>query len=258
MLQIPTGLRRKVFGFIEFVFTIALVIGVVEPVMAIKISNVKDTPHNLSATNVIGNFYSDGTEICVFCHTPHNATVAAPLWNHYSTAGAFTIYSSSTIEYDPNRFAGGLDVDSVSRLCLSCHEGTTGLNSIASPGASGVYPIMQGGSESFDIFFGVGGAGIGVYLSADLTSMHPVGFDYADSIGDTEIRPIADPKADGLKFFGSTGSFLECPTCHDPHVDGDWSGANKSMGNYSGDTAYKKFLRKSNTSSALCLACHNK
>ncbi|MEK7684934.1 MAG: hypothetical protein AAB466_05895 [Verrucomicrobiota bacterium] len=28
------------------------------------------------------------SEICVFCHTPHNSSTEAPLWNHYNSGAA--------------------------------------------------------------------------------------------------------------------------------------------------------------------------
>ena len=253
-MQIMTGLRKGILGFVGFVVVVALMLGTVTPVIAVKVSNVRDTPHNLSSSQVIGMFGSDAEEICVFCHTPHNASVAVPLWNHYSTTNTFTVYSSGTLE--PGVYnSGGLPTDSISRLCLSCHEGTTALNSLTNFGTSGVQPTMPLGAESFEAFFGVPE---GVYLSADLTAMHPVGFDYLDAVGDLEIHSLADAKTEGLKFFGATNSFLECSTCHDPHVDGDSYGGIYQEGNSTGDFEYKWFLRKSNTSSALCLACHNK
>ena len=224
---------------------ILIVVFQAEPAFAVKVINVSNTKHNLSmSAPVIANFWStDEDQVCVFCHTPHNASVAVPLWNQYTTTGTFTVYSSATLEYTP----AGLPETSMSRLCLSCHEGTVAMNTLANPGSTGANPIMGGGGDQLkDIY----SAGEGPYLSSDLTNMHPVGFDYTDSQtpADPDIYNFANPEGLGLKFVdGGLGEkFLECATCHDPHVDS------------TADPEYDYFLRIPNTSSAMCLACHDK
>ncbi len=57
------------------------------------------------------------TQICIFCHAPHNNAGGTPLWNHAPTAATFTLYSSSTLNSTQAQPAG------VSKLCLSCHDG---------------------------------------------------------------------------------------------------------------------------------------
>ena len=219
---------------------------------------VKETSHNLSSSGIgiFGTSDADVTEICVFCHTPHNADVKYPLWNRYSTtARTFTLYTSHTKDA---QMPGDLAPDSASRLCLSCHDGITALNALVNYGTFGHKPNMILGADTLsdgaDYEEGIG-ANIGTYLRND----HPVGFDYeiAQST-DGKLHPIAQVKAAGLKFFGSNGNFMECPTCHDPHVDYDYvkEGLYDFSGN--GDYRYRPFLRKTNVSSELCFTCHNK
>ena len=53
------------------------------------------------------------TEICVFCHTPHNAAPAVPLWNQaLSSAANYQPYASTTL-----KATVGLPTGS-SKLCL--------------------------------------------------------------------------------------------------------------------------------------------
>jgi hypothetical protein len=52
-------------------------------------------------------------------------------------------------------------------------------------------------------------------------------------------------------FAGGTGPAVECASCHDPHVSAGQAGPNSTV---AGGT----FLRISNDSSAVCLACHIK
>lgn len=259
-MRIGPRLVKRFIGCIELVLVVVLASAT--PAMAVMTLRVSDTPHNLS-TGGGGNFYSnDESQICVFCHTPHNATASKPLWNNLSGNMDFTIYSSATMETDVMAAiaaAGGLPVGSTSRLCLSCHEGTTALNTLANPGSAGADPTMIGWA-SFAEAFAIYGPGVGPRLSNDLSNMHPIGFDYTLASTDPDIKVWTIPDALGVKFVdgGSGEKFLECITCHEPHVDGDWNSSGENVGDFPGDTAYRKFMRIPNTSSALCLACHDK
>ncbi|MCK5503575.1 MAG: hypothetical protein KAJ10_00330 [Thermodesulfovibrionia bacterium] len=215
-----------------------------------------------------GNFYAlDESEVCVFCHTPHNPETKYPLWNHYSTDNsiAYQLYtSSSTLDFDKTDFAAGLPSTSASRLCLSCHEGTSNFNNIANPsGTLGKIPTMGGGAwgQSFSAFWGGLGEpeGTRTWIGKLLNQVHPVGFDFADH-GDSEIVSLAEAKANGLRFFpgaNGSGQYMECPTCHDPHVDYGWIML-APTGSPTADDRYRPFLRVRNNSSILCLSCHQK
>ena len=223
-MRIMTECGKGSYRLFCLVAGIVLVLGQAIPALAVKISDVSSTKHSLSSGSLaISNWYStDESEVCVFCHTPHNANVATPLWNQYSTTFVFQVYSSSTLDsYVSN--PGGLPDDSISRLCLSCHEGTTAMNTLANPGSAGANPTMSG-LPPFDSFDDLEmPAGVGAYISKDLRRMHPIGIDYATAkLGDLEIKDIdTGPKAKGLRFFGPGRTFLECPTCHDPHINGE-------------------------------------
>lgn len=96
------------------------------------VGNVAYTVHNMSSTNPgnINRNMASGfeTEICVFCHTPHNARVAVPLWNKVmpDTTAAWQMYtSSSTLSASAKKVTQPGDQ---SLLCLSCHDGRTAIN----------------------------------------------------------------------------------------------------------------------------------
>ena len=61
--------------------------------LAVPVSSqaaISGTKHDLSAKGW------GSTELCVFCHVPHNANktvTEAPLWNHQSTTATYTLYS---------------------------------------------------------------------------------------------------------------------------------------------------------------------
>ena len=60
--------------------------------------NAPTNKHNLSVTGPGPMKATTMTEICVFCHRPHNANPAVPLWNQtLSTTGTYTPYTSTTM-----------------------------------------------------------------------------------------------------------------------------------------------------------------
>lgn len=164
-------------------------------------------------------------EICITCHTPHNADTTepnSPLWNHEVTAATFTVYTSGTMDAGtPGQ------PDGVSQLCLSCHDGTVALDSFG--GATGTNMIT-------------GNALVGIDLSDD----HPVSFAYQDSIdnGDSELHPTTAGTSMGGTIATDllSGGNVECSSCHDVH---------DAYGNAG-------LLKISNAGSALCLTCHDK
>ena len=179
-----------------------------------------------SAHDFKGATWNGDGEICQPCHTPHNSaasTVGAPLWNHEITSATFTVYTSGTFEGGP---AG--QPDGVSKLCLSCHDGTVALDSFG--GVTGTNFVT--GSD---------------LLGTDLSNDHPVGFTYDTSLATTDGE-LFDP-SNTLSGLGGNidadmlfGDSLECASCHDVHNAG----------------AADYLLVKSNASSALCLTCHDK
>ena len=118
-------------------------------------AQITGTAHDFSMT---GKF-NDGGEICVVCHTPHNADVTvtdSPLWNHEITAElSFTLYNTATLNAsDLGQPDGG------SKLCLSCHDGTVAMDNFG--GATGGGDFIAAGKD----------------LTTDLSDDHPVSFTY--------------------------------------------------------------------------------
>ena len=206
--------------------------------LSVSAGTITGSAHDFS----VGNVWSGG-EICVACHTPHNADTSvtnAPLWNHTESSASYTLYTNpGTLDTTTTTPTG------VSKLCLSCHDGTVAIDSIvnsplASPPALGSV-IGNNGN-----------------LGADLSNDHPISFSYTDALaGDdgalhaptstsTTIGTGNDSKTgfiSNVMLFGDNKDQVECATCHDVH--------NKF-------TNGGKLLRISNADSALCLTCHDK
>ncbi len=185
--------------------------------------SIVNTAHNLSVNGPGTVKSSSEGQVCIFCHTPHNSNPQAPLWNRNDPGQTYTMYDNSVSSTSDIPVDGSRQPDGSSILCLSCHDGTIALGSVA--------------STATDIFDGSGGtmpAGRGL-LSTDLSDDHPVSFVYSSvAIADGQFQnpPLFPVTLDG-------NGKVQCATCHDPH-----------------DNTNGKFLVASNEFSALCMDCH--
>ncbi len=199
---------------------------------------VKETKHNFSSPTYSPNAFFWGTrQVCVFCHTVHNADPTyAQLWNH-ETNGAqpYTMYSSPTIDMNM-----ASTPHNGSLICLSCHDGTIAVNSLSNmpgPEVAGNYGTPGGAA--------LDGSGrltssSDAYVGTNLSDDHPVGLTY-DSSKDPDFAPKTGNSAlypDKLLY---QNLYVECTSCHNPH-----------------DNTYSNFLIESNDGSALCQRCHTK
>jgi len=62
------------------------------------VSDIVNTPHNLSAGGPGPVLASAESRVCIFCHTPHGATnePGAPLWNRALSQQTYTTYTSTS------------------------------------------------------------------------------------------------------------------------------------------------------------------
>jgi len=172
---------------------------------------VVSTVHNLSASGPGAIRSMSETEVCKFCHIPHNAVVAAPLWGH----------ALSKAQYETPRLRRGRpgespvpQPDGSSRLCLSCHDGTVALGDVAGEPR----PIPMSGHERL-------GPGDRGFLGTDLSGSHPVSFVVTESVlageeGEVDIglRSLAELRTDPDVKLDGEGK-MQCTSCHDPHSD---------------------------------------
>jgi predicted CXXCH cytochrome family protein len=179
-------------------------------------TDIVNTKHNLSVSGPGTVKALTETRICIFCHTPHNATPNSPLWNKELKEEVYQLYTSQTFKAGPLAQPTG-----PTKLCLSCHDGTIALGELVNPGniamTSDTFP-----TNSLSNF------------GTNLSSHHPVSFSYSASLPNDEL---AGTLPDDLTFGGDDE--VHCTTCHDPHND-----------------TYGRFLLKDNRYSALCISCH--
>jgi len=252
------------------VVLVSLVVGVLISSLAMAaVNNVANSKHNFTASGATGAYHDAANvqpQVCVYCHTPHNAVQNRLLWNKASGAAtSFRLYTSSGTLSNTVRTASSLSANSPSLLCLSCHDGKTAMNVLHSSGKGGDatasgYPgskfafgnspiVMEGPLWVFGTYvpgMAIGGAVNQGGSGDDLTNDHPIGFNYnaAQLEKPTALHSMGSVDS-RIRFFGASNK-MECSTCHDPHVDN------------ANNPTLSPFLVMSNTGSALCLACHNK
>jgi predicted CXXCH cytochrome family protein len=153
--------------------------------------------------------------ICLPCHVPHNSLPSqGSLWNHEVTNQTFTMYT--TVTGQTGQLSGK------SKLCLSCHDGVTAIDS-------------YGGSTGSTLMTGTSVVG------TDLTNDHPIGIQYPPP--SATVSNYHDPPQGGVKLLDVDGTDqVECSSCHDVH----------------NNVNFTKLLRDSQTGSQICLDCHNK
>jgi len=205
---------KKITGFL----TLAAVLVLTQ----LGIAQITGSGHDFS-----GQAWNTTSEICIVCHTPHNANTTvlnAPLWNHsLSAVASYTMYTSATL----NSTAG--QPDGSSKLCLSCHDGTVALENFG--GVTSGTNFLTGGT----------------LMGSDLSNDHPISitYDAALALADGGLH---DPTTTQSGLGGTItntmliGNKMQCSSCHDVH-----NSANLA-----------NLLLKSNTASALCLTCHDK
>lgn len=223
---------------------------------AFPTTGIVGTMHDLSSAGP--NKVTNVTEVCVFCHTPHNAASSSaqiiPLWNHTTSSATYTMY-------DPSATLKG-----VSAACLSCHDGTVAVGSLINV----PYATKAAGGVSYATATGQVNTTTGLIsgthsLGTDLSNDHPIGVVY-----DAAMQPITKLQGSALPLFSPTGDHswnvgtdtVECASCHDVH---NWGGQVNTTSYTSGTTTVTgsvttgaPFLRVDNTGSALCLTCHIK
>lgn len=190
-------------------------------------AQIASSRHNFSS------YGWSGGEICKPCHTPHFAIAeVGRLWNHELTTATYQMHEGTGTAVE--------DLDEVSRMCMSCHDGTVALDSF--------------GGQTGTTFIGAV-----ANLGSDLTNDHPVGSDalYPPATVPSWWSGAMNPTTSGGTAVGSGATALRlkawddagttryvvgCTTCHNAH----------NRGGYSHMTAI------SNQSSQMCLVCHIK
>lgn len=216
-------------------------------------ADIRDTPHKL----VRGAVKPDGSDICVFCHTPNvsgHPPEKAPLWQRaIGTNLVFTIYD------DIGRLGLGKDsVGSQSMACLSCHDANQA-RSISKTSADHPFGVPYRGAAKHRPWLDRASSAHTPHGNAPAVwAKHLFALDDFRDVSQSVIenRTVWWVSASGAsghrtrndlplysRRYEETGEempFIECSSCHDPH------------------SSNTKFLRLPPGGSTLCLTCHLK
>ena len=193
-----------------------------------NVAAIINSKHDFRATSGAEVRSVGGRDACIFCHTPHNAGAGngtgAVLWNHKVSLRDFSSYTSSTLQ----SMVTPIQAQDVSKLCLSCHDGTIALGDTVN---DGLIEFVQG--QGYHI---PSSSGDNLANAQGFSDDHPFGFVPATR-GEVRLPPPGDPvHLDG-------NGKVQCTSCHDPHQENL-------------DATEGKFLVKPNNQSALCVSCH--
>jgi len=192
------------------------------PAVVLGDDSVVNSPHDLSVQSIGPVRAVQETEVCVFCHAPHNAAPQTPLWNRHTSRTYYRIYQSSTTQARIDQPRGP------SKMCLSCHDGMLALGSVLSvpeehPLLTTPRTMPPGPSD----------------LTTDLSDDHPIGFRYDRALALSD-RQLNVPQLISRELPLGRHGEVHCTTCHDPH--------DNELGN---------FLRVTDRFSAVCVTCHD-
>lgn len=247
----------KIFNLLRTV-SIALIAGYISMFSTItQAGDIAGSVHDFS-----DGAYADGTlytwntnnELCTVCHTPHasdNSISVAPLWDRTLTALSYKLYDTSTT-FDG--VATIVQPNGISKLCLSCHDGSIALDSFGGVVGTGDTVVAAGASRN------IGGDTDAAGNLNSLNNDHPISFTYTEDtvdpgmwpsskldvvIGDTATRSKTGTLAQMMLTDNAGVLTVECTSCHDVH------------NNYVG-TDNLSLLKINMSGSVLCLTCHNK
>lgn len=220
-----------------------------EPSEFTNVDSIINTRHNMTFSTMkngtggqMNAYRNDYGEVCVYCHTPHGANrqIDAPLWNRTFLNTTYTTYDT----LGTSSLKGDVTQPGVNSLtCLSCHDGTTAIDSIINMPGSGQYsalqettqnesfldnfvpPVGNPGFQAGDHYSLNSGTTFGdrsclvchnpsgpsdagdfsvAVIGTDLTNDHPIGVSLPTSLLGTEFNEPANP-VNGIRFYDTDG-----------------------------------------------------
>lgn len=257
-------------GKIRLLFIVFAGVAVAASSMAASVS-IRNTKHNLSSSGKYNIKASSESQICKFCHTPHNSeSTQAPLWNHIETTATFTLVTTAHVVGGRHAYAD-TQPSGISKKCLSCHDGTVAIGAtltggdILMTGSNVDFSADSGGRTTGKMSSGAPGY-LGYNLQAAAHFKHPISFIYDEAAKAINADPfwtrtyrssLTDPpfspynKANMLDRNGK----VQCHTCHNPHTDMGTS----ILGSRAADSdpLWRKKLDCVGDNASVCGACHD-
>lgn len=234
--------------------TMVLLIGAVLPLERLGAADIRSTPHNLTRQGLS----VEPDEVCVFCHTPQlsavdasrSGLIAQPMWQpSLAINHSFVMYD----DIGRLQFGDKPAVGSQSIACLSCHDANQAFSVLASESDHPFGVPYRGYSRGRErtLAESVKADDLPARQAKELKSLDDFRL---PSRGVIDNRVVWWVSAGGVSAFRARADlplyarpvgageipFVECSSCHDPHVTN------------------RLFLRVDNAGSRLCLTCHDK
>jgi predicted CXXCH cytochrome family protein len=171
--------------------------------------------------NGTGGVKGPNANACIYCHAPHNADTATPLWNQTLSTQAYGLYSSDTAQ-NPSLQPS---VNRASLLCLSCHDGSVAVGQTLATGTLKMTGTMT------DV------------VGTKLQGSHPFSLQTPIKDAASLVSTVASAHTTKDAAVKLIDNNVECSSCHDVH-------------NQYKDKRNQNFLVRDNTGGALCMACH--
>lgn len=216
----------------------------------VSAADIRLTPHNLARQGAGGS----AEEVCVFCHTPQlplgSLINVQPTWQPSLPDGyTFVMYD----DIGRLQFGDKPAVGSQSIACLSCHDANQAF-SVQSAETDHPFGVpyrgfTRGRERTTEELAAI--AKLPARLGKEVKSLNDFRLPskgvvdnrtvwWVSESGVTPIRRRADMPLYARPSAAGDVPFVECSSCHDPHIDA------------------KLFLRVDNAGSRLCLTCHEK
>jgi predicted CXXCH cytochrome family protein len=235
---------------------VVVVLGVVLPAWA---ADIRTTPHNLTKKGA----KVEADEVCVFCHTPQggsftsassdasrSSTPVQPVWQpSIPETHTYVVYDDIGRLQFNDRFSVG----SQSIACLSCHDANQAFSVQAAESDHPFGVPYRGFTRGRDRPMGMGQKSeeAPVREARELKALDEFRLPskgmvdnrvvwWVSASGVSALRTRSDLPLYARKFESGEVPYVECSSCHDPHVSN------------------KLFLRVNNEGSRLCLTCHDK
>jgi len=213
---------------------------------------LKGKSGNTGAGTAVSEAWNGRNEICRVCHVPHDHSQAAQrylnglLWNHGVTTATYTMYNNAWSSSLTG--AQSAQPDGTSKLCLSCHDGTVGIDTFDKYAGGAIW--FDGSATGYSTGYKVPGFLDGANL--DLRGTHPLSIAFPPGQTGTQFTDPAAATWIGGETVASTldQGKIQCSTCHDVHSQNIATGSHLLR--------QAQTVAQGGVASGLCLTCHIK
>jgi predicted CXXCH cytochrome family protein len=187
---------------------------------------IQGTKHDFTTASGPGTKLTNAT-LCGTCHIPHGgstATAGLPIWARESPSGPYNVYGDTGTPGSSFTVSGTTvnDPGTFSLICLGCHDGSIGINTITKNGVSTSFAVSANtafvNSGGFVVNVVNATTGYSPFIDVNLQNDHPVGLTYRGTAASLAGLIDADNASSvGGGVFPLFTNIMECASCHDPH-----------------------------------------